>query len=154
MPTTNAASTPPGDATREAFGAAQKIDSTPLNAPAPYFKIGERVSFSTSVTNSHGRKTQGAIIKAVAWKANILSYIYKLVSDELGTTFEPVYPEADIETSQYGIGDVVKVKAFDTVTKRTVEKIHVSKAGGFTYEIGAGFRARAKDITGIIARRH
>ena len=144
----------PDEATIKAFGAAQKIDSAPLDAPAPYFKIGERVSFSTSVTNSHVRKTQGAIIKAVAWKVDIKSYIYKLVSDELGTTFEPVYPEVEIETSQYGIGDVLKVKAFDTVTKRTVEKIHVSKAGEFSYEIGAGFRARSKDIVGIVARRH
>ena len=154
MATTSPAPSPPDEATLKAFGATQKIDSTPLDAPAPYSKIGERITFSIPVSNSQIRLKYGAIVKAVAWKANILSYIYKLVSDELGTTFEPVYPEVEIETSQYGIGDVLKVKAFDTVTKRTVEKIHVSKAGEFSYEIGAGFRARSKDIVGIVARRH
>ena len=144
----------PDEATIKAFGAAQKIDSTPLDAPAPYFKIGERVSFSTSVINSHVRKTQGAIIKAVAWRADIKSYIYKLITGEMEIFIQRVYPEADIETSQYGVGDVVKVKAFDTVTRRTIEMIHVSDKGEFTYEIGAGFRARSKDITGIVARRH
>ena len=82
------------------------------------------------------------------------SYIYKLISVEQGTIFQPVFAEAELLTSRYGVGEVVTVKAFDTTTKCTIEKIHVSNGGEFTYEIGAGFRARAKDIVGIVARRY
>ena len=154
MATTSPAPSPPDEATLKAFGATQKIDSTPLDAPAPYFKIGERVTFSIPISNSQIWSKHGGIIKAVAWKADIQSHIYRLVSDENQPMFEHTHSEFNIGTSQYGVGDVVKVKAFDTLSRRAIEKIYVSDAGEFTYEIGAGFRARSKDIIGIVARHH
>jgi len=154
MATTNPASSPLDQATLEAFGPAQKIDPTPLDAPAPYFKVGERVFFQILNSNGHVAEKKGAVVKAAGWQADNQSYIYKLSSDETGTVWENSFPMEALETSRYGLGDVVKVKAFDTITRRTIEKIHVSDSGEFTYEIGAGFRARSKDIAGIVARRH
>ena len=153
MATTYPVSSTLDQATLEAFGAAQKIDPTPPYAPAPYFKLGEPVIYIYRRPNApnHGR---GAIIKAVAWKADTESYIYKLISVEQGTIFQPVFAEAELLASRYGVGEVVTVKAFDTTTKCTIEMIYVSDGGEFTYEIGAGFRARAKDIVGIVARRY
>ena len=138
------------EATKSAFGK-YVVDPTPHDAPAPLFQLSECVS-GVSVDNI----VSGGVIRAVAWSnANAnKSYVYKLGRDETTDVLDPgVYREMRLTTSKYGVGYLVEVKAFGTTSRCTIEKVNfVSRATGFSYNIGGGFVAREEDIVKLIAR--
>ena len=137
----------PDEATRAMFGAFE-VHTTPANAPAALFKIGEPVFLFG--LNSAG----GGTIEAVAWKKEYNSYAYKVNKPKPSCDlYEHAIRENDINCSLWTVGDVVWVEAFGKTSKRQIEKVHVSARGIFSYDIEGRFTVRHEDITGLVGRR-
>lgn len=121
------------------------VDNIPATVPAPLFKIGECVRSPRTVPRA---SNLGGKVKAVAWKGEYKSYVYKLDSKAA-----IVFKESELMTSKYGVDDTVKVSAFGSVSDCTIEDVYVIANGVFSYGIGGGFKARDEDILEIVARR-
>lgn len=141
----------PDEATRQAFGDLE-VDPTPATAPAPFFKIDECITYK--ICAARGLiKSLGAIVRTVAWNNDSSSYVYKLAEPETAAVLPSFYFEEELETSAYGVGDIVKINAFGKSSNLSIKKVHFDAAGFFTYEVGAGLRARSEDVVCIVARR-
>ena len=115
------------------------------DAPAPLFKIGEKICYNGrlggTILSSKWMETHGE------FSYNILSLCYNPPA-----CVEKI-KESQIKSSRYTVGDVVLVEAFDKQVRRTIVRVLVDASGVFTYDVGAGFEARDKDVLEVVGRR-